>query len=76
MDQANRWYRLSAMLHIYIDADACPVKDEIYRVARRLGLSVTLVANSWMRTPDAAWISLEVVDDAFDAADDWIVNHV
>lgn len=64
------------MLHIYVDADACPVKEEVYRVARRLGLSVTLVANSWMRTPDVSWVSLEVVDDAFDAADDWIVTQV
>ncbi|MEN8150202.1 MAG: YaiI/YqxD family protein [Planctomycetota bacterium] len=64
------------MLHLYVDADACPVKEEVYRVARRLGLSVTLVANSWMRTPDVPWVALEVVDDAFDAADDWIVEHV
>lgn len=64
------------MLHIYVDADACPVKDEIYRVARRCGLQVTLVANSWMRVPDESWIRLEVVGDASDAADDWIVEHV
>ena len=64
------------MLHIYIDADACPVKDEVYRVARRYGLPVTLVANSWMRVPDESRIALEVVGDASDAADDWIVGHV
>ena len=63
------------MLHIYIDADACPVKEEVYRVAGRLGLEVTLVANSWMRTPDREWITLEVVGDASDEADDWIVEH-
>ncbi len=64
------------MLHIFIDADACPVKDEVYRVAGRCRLKVTLVANSWMRTPDERWIALEVVGDASDEADDWIVEHV
>ena len=64
------------MLHIYVDADACPVKQEVFRVAGRCGLEVTLVANSWMRTPNERWISLEVVGDGFDAADDWIVEHV
>ena len=64
------------MLHIFVDADACPVKQEVYRVAKRCGLDVTLVANSWMRTPDEKWLTLEVVDDGFDAADDWIVEHV
>ncbi|MEN8164036.1 MAG: YaiI/YqxD family protein, partial [Acidobacteriota bacterium] len=64
------------MLHIFVDADACPVKSEVYRVAGRYGLEVTLVANSWMRTPDEGWISLEVVGEGFDAADDWIVEHV
>lgn len=64
------------MLHIYVDADACPVKQEVYRVARRYELDVTLVANAWMRTPDDPGISLEVVEDGFDAADDWIVEQV
>ena len=64
------------MLHIFIDADACPVKREVYRVASRYGLDVTLVANAWMRVPDEQWILLEVVEDGFDAADDWIVAHV
>jgi hypothetical protein len=64
------------LLHIFIDADACPVKQEVYRVARRYGLDVTLVANSWMRIPNERWIALEVVEDGFDAADDWIVEHV
>ncbi|MCZ6649562.1 MAG: YaiI/YqxD family protein [Acidobacteria bacterium] len=64
------------MLHIYIDADACPVKQEVYRVASRYHLDVTLVANSWMRIPDEQRIALEVVKDAFDAADDWIVQHL
>jgi uncharacterized protein YaiI (UPF0178 family) len=64
------------LLHIYVDADACPVKPEVYRVANRYGLDVTLVANSWMRVPTERWIALEVVGEGFDAADDWIVAHV
>ena len=64
------------MLHIFVDADACPVKPEVYRVASRYRLDVTLVANSWMRVPNELWIALEVVEDGFDAADDWIVTHV
>jgi uncharacterized protein YaiI (UPF0178 family) len=64
------------LLHIFVDADACPVKEEVYRVASRYGLDVTLVANSWMRVPDEQWIALEVVKDGFDAADDWIAEHV
>ena len=64
------------MLHIFVDADACPVKPEVYRVASRYRLDVTLVANSWMRVPNELWIVLEVVEGGFDAADDWIVTHV
>jgi uncharacterized protein YaiI (UPF0178 family) len=64
------------VLHIFVDADACPVKQEVYRVAKRCGLQVTLVANSWMRTPDDRSIALEVVGGGFDAADDWIAEHV
>ena len=64
------------LLHIYVDADACPVKQEVYRVAKRCGLDVTLVANSWMRVPDESWLQLEVVGEGFDEADDWIVDHV
>lgn len=64
------------MLHIFVDADACPVKQEVYRVASRYNLDVTLVTNSWMRIPNELWIALEVVEDGFDAADDWIVTHV
>lgn len=60
---------------IFVDADGCPVKDEVYRVAERHGLAVKLVANTWMRTPGQAWIDLVIVDDGFDAADDWIVEH-
>lgn len=64
------------VLHIFVDADACPVKQEVYRVAGRHRLNVTLVTNSWMRAPTERWITLEVVEDGLDAADDWIVEHV
>ncbi len=64
------------MLHIFVDADACPVKKEVYRVASRYQLQVTLVANAWMRIPDDENIVLKVVGDAFDAADDWIAENV
>ncbi len=64
------------MLHIFVDADACPVKQEVYRVANRYRLGITLVTNSWMRVPKEPWISLKVVDDGFDAADDWIVEQI
>jgi len=64
------------MIHIYVDADACPVKKEVYRVASRFGLEVTLVTNSWMRVPHEPWITLEVVENRFDAADHWIAEHV
>jgi uncharacterized protein len=64
----------SILLHIFVDADACPVKAEVYRVATRYRLEVTLVANSWMRVPNG--VRLEVVGEASDAADDWIAEHV
>lgn len=64
------------MLDIYVDADACPVKQEIYRVAGRYGLKVILVANSWMRIPNEKGLLLKVVEEGFDVADDWIVDHV
>jgi len=63
------------MLDLFIDADACPVKDEVYRVAKRYNLRVYVVANSWMRTPEKEWIELVVVENQFDAADDWIVEN-
>jgi uncharacterized protein YaiI (UPF0178 family) len=61
---------------IFVDADGCPVKQEVYRVAERYGLRVTLVSNTWMRVPRRDWLELVVVSDQFDAADDWIVDHV
>ncbi len=64
------------LLHIYVDADACPVKDEIFRVAARYDLCVTLVAGSWMRAPADPRVVLQVVGGGIDVADDWIVEHV
>ena len=57
---------------IFIDADACPVKNEAYKVAGRYALKVFVVANSYLNVPRAPLIERVVVDDGFDAADDWI----
>jgi len=64
------------VLHVYVDADACAVKPEVYRVAGRYRLQVTVVANSRMRVPAEPWIALQVVAEGLDAADDWIAEHV
>ena len=64
------------MPDLYVDADACPVKEEVYRVAQRYGLSVTLVANSYMRVPSGPWIELVVVGKGLDEADDLIADRV
>ena len=64
------------MLNIFVDADACPVKQEVYRVAKRYKLNVTLVAGSWMRIPEGEKITLKVVGQGLDAADAWIVEHL
>lgn len=61
---------------IYVDADACPVKDEVMRVASRHGLAVTFVANSWMRLPADWQAELMIVDAGPDAADKWIVDQL
>ena len=59
-------------LQIYVDADACPVKDEVLRVAGRHGIPVHMVSNSWMRLADDPLINRVVVSNGPDAADDWI----
>lgn len=64
------------MTKIYIDADACPVKEEVYRVAGRHNLTTYVVSNSWLRLPPSPLIEQIVVDDGFDAADNWIVEKV
>jgi uncharacterized protein YaiI (UPF0178 family) len=65
-------------MEIYVDADSCPVKDETFRVARRHGITVIVVAANWLRLPTDPGIRLEVVTEtgALDVADDWIVDHV
>jgi len=65
-------------LQIFVDADSCPVKNEVYKVAKRYDLHVTLVSARWFRVPSEAWISLEVVKETgdLDVADDWIVERV
>jgi uncharacterized protein YaiI (UPF0178 family) len=62
--------------HLYVDADACPVKPEAAKVAERHGLAVTFVANAWLQLPRAPKVRMQVVTGAFDAADDWIVEQV
>src|SRR6516164_4537276 len=62
------------MLTLYIDADACPVKDEVYRVARRYAMPVKVVANAPQRVPAVAQIEL-VVRPGFGSADDWIAEQ-
>ncbi len=63
------------MVQILIDADACPVKDETYKVAARCKVPVVVVSNSPIRIPDSPLISRRIVSDGFDAADDWIVEN-
>ncbi len=65
----------AAMTAIFVDADACPVKEEVYRVARRYGLKVYVVANSFIATPRDASIERVVVDAGPDVADDWIADR-
>ena len=64
------------MLSIFVDADACPVKKEIYVVAKRHNLRVILVSNQPMRDPQEDWIQLIIVGSELDEADDWIVDHL
>lgn len=60
---------------ILVDGDACPVKDETYRVARRYHLPVKVVTNSFLRVPPEPLIERILVGSGFDAADDWIAEH-
>ena len=64
------------MTAIYVDADACPVKAEIYRVAERYELKVFVVGNSYLNVPRDPRHELVVVSDSFDAADNWIAERV
>ena len=67
---------MSLSTAIYVDADACPVKAEIYRVAERYGLKVYVVANAYINVPRDPRVERVVVGDGFDAADDWIAERV
>jgi uncharacterized protein YaiI (UPF0178 family) len=62
-------------VRILVDADACPVKDEVYKVAYRHEVPVTIVSNSPIRVPPHPLIDRVVVDGGFDAADDWIAER-
>ena len=62
-------------IEIYVDADACPVKNEVYRVAERHGLKVFVVSNAPINVPREPWIERVVVGVAMDAADDWIAER-
>jgi uncharacterized protein len=64
------------MFKILVDADASPVKQEVYRVARRYGLKVVLVANSPVACPAEDWLEMVVVGSHPDAADDWIAENI
>lgn len=66
---------MSGTIQILVDADACPVKEEIYRVADRHQVAVLIVSNSPFRVPDHPLVSRVVVSDAFDAADDYIAER-
>ena len=66
---------IHATIEILVDADACPVKDEVYRVAERHGIRVTIVANAPIAVPRVAWIVRVLVDEGPDVADDWIAER-
>jgi uncharacterized protein YaiI (UPF0178 family) len=66
---------MSGPVRILVDADACPVKEEVYRVAFRREVPVRVVSNSYLRVPAHPLIERVVVSDAFDAADDWIAGE-
>ena len=64
------------MPRIYVDADACPVKEEILRIAARHDLAVFMVSNAWLRMAEGPKVERIVVGDGADAADDWIAEHI
>jgi uncharacterized protein len=63
-------------VQIYIDADACPVKDEALKVANRHGLVIHYVSNAWMRLPEGELVRRVIVQEGPDAADDWIADTI
>ena len=64
------------MVSIYVDADACPVKDEIVRVATRHGLKIYMVSDGGIRPSRSPLVELVIVESGSDAADDWIATHI
>ena len=64
------------MLDIYVDGDSCPVKQEVYNIARRCKINVFIVSNSYLETPKYEKIHYIRVDKKEDAADDWIAEHI
>jgi uncharacterized protein len=75
-DGAQICYELAMTIRIYIDADACPVKEETYKVAFRYGLRTFVVSNSLIQVPTSALIARIIVGAGADVVDDWIVEHV
>ncbi|WP_322097518.1 YaiI/YqxD family protein [Pelagibius sp. Alg239-R121] len=63
-------------MEIYVDGDACPVKQEVLKVAERHGLIVHMVGNTWLRVGDSPLVKRVVVPEGPDAADDWIADHI
>lgn len=63
-------------MELFVDADACPVKDEILKVAERHKLKIHVVSNSWMRLADSPLINRVIVPDGPDIADDWIAENI
>ena len=63
-------------MHIWVDADACPVKDEIVRVAERHGLRTIFVSNTWMLLPASQLVQRQIVDDGPDASDNGIAEEI
>jgi uncharacterized protein YaiI (UPF0178 family) len=74
--EARRFMHATSVVEIFVDADACPVKDEVYAVAARLGLPVVVVANQPMRVPRDGGVEMVVVPEGPDAADDWIASEI
>ena len=64
------------MPRIYVDADACPVKEQIIRVAERHGLAVYMVSNTWLRMAEGPGVERIVVGEGADTADDWIAENI
>jgi uncharacterized protein YaiI (UPF0178 family) len=73
-----QWEASRKLTDIYVDGDACPVRDEIYRVAARLTLNVFVVSNGSrpIRPPGTSNVNMVLVGDSADAADDWIAEHI